>query len=166
VFLSAVFIVKLSHFDDAKIQADEVEAQTAKKRTELSSVQSEVEASTKRKEILRATIANWQQRLEEMTAAEAASAAAKAQLVQLQKETDDLRQKREKLNADLPHCSKQVQAQKDLLATFDQKAANFKALQAAIEQAQVVLGLRSRSTHTSSMHRPDEKEPLTNSLWL
>lgn len=72
VLLSAVLIVRLSHFDDAKIQADEVLAQTAKKRTELSGLQSEVESLTKRKEILEPAIADWQQRLEEKTAAEAA----------------------------------------------------------------------------------------------
>ena len=72
VLLSAALIVKLSHFDDAKIQADEVEAQTAKKHAELSSVQSEVETWTKRKEMLQPTIADWQQRLEEKTTAEAA----------------------------------------------------------------------------------------------
>ena len=66
VLLSAVLIVKLSRFDDSKRQADEADARTAKQRTELAKLQTEVESLTKRKDALAATVADWEKRLKEM----------------------------------------------------------------------------------------------------
>ena len=62
------------------------------------------------------------------------TSAAQTRFEQIQKEADDLRQAREKLNTDLTALRQQIQTQKDLLATFDQKAADLKALQTAIQQ--------------------------------
>ena len=65
---------------------------------------------------------------------EADASAARTRYEQIQKESDDLRQSREKLTIDLVELRQQVQAQKDLLATFDQKMAELNALQIATQK--------------------------------
>src|SRR5436190_8001908 len=72
VLLSAMLMVKLSGFEDTKRRAEEIEVETVKKRTELSSFQTDVESLIKRKEILEPTVANWEKQLKEKADAQAA----------------------------------------------------------------------------------------------
>lgn len=72
VLISAILIVKLSGFDDMKARADEAEVEAAKKRVELSSLQVDLESLSKQKEVLAPTVADWENRLKEKAAAEAA----------------------------------------------------------------------------------------------
>jgi anaerobic glycerol-3-phosphate dehydrogenase len=72
VLLSAILIVKLSGFEDMKRRADETEAEAATKRTELSSLQVDVESLSKQKDALAPTVADWEKRLKEKATAEAA----------------------------------------------------------------------------------------------
>ena len=62
------------------------------------------------------------------------ASAAQTRFEQIQKEADDLRQARAKLTTELTELRQQIQAQKDLLATFDQKAADLKTLQTTVQQ--------------------------------
>ena len=235
VLLSAVLIVKLSRFDDFKRQAEEAEARTAERRTELSALQIEVESLIKRKDVLAPTVADWEKRLKEMHDAQATAdslnakqrqteadfaqaskrledinrtlldadkqkteltstvdrlkselatltkteidakeqaslaaeaerrlndatsalanvdarrnqletdaSAAQTRFEQMQKEADDLRQAREKLNTELAALRQQIQAQEDQLATYDQKSAELKALQATAQQEEQKLAM-------------------------
>lgn len=74
VLFSAILIIKLSGFDDMKRRADETEVEAAKKRTELSSLQADVASLSKQKEVLAPTIEDWEKRIKEKAAAEAALA--------------------------------------------------------------------------------------------
>jgi len=70
---SAVLILNLSRFDEAKQQARDSEDRIATNRTELARLQVEVGTLTEKKDTLAATVTDWQQRLKEKTAAEAGS---------------------------------------------------------------------------------------------
>lgn len=89
VLLSGILIVKLSRFDDTKRQAEEAESLVARKRTELSALQVEIESLTKQKDTLAPTVADWEKRLSEKAAAEATLATVEAK--QKQSESDLVR---------------------------------------------------------------------------
>jgi len=78
VLLSGVLIVKLGRFDYSKRQAEEAEARAATQRTEAGRLQVEVESLTKQKDALAPTVADWQQRIKEKSAAEAVLATIEA----------------------------------------------------------------------------------------
>ena len=87
--LSGVLIVKLGRFDDAKLKADEAESRTATHTTELAKLKTEIESLTRQKDTLQPQIADWQERLKDKAAAEAALVALEAK--QRQAETDHTR---------------------------------------------------------------------------
>lgn len=72
IVLSGVLILGLGSFEDTKRQAQEAEATIGKARTELTSLQVEVDFLKKQKEVLAPTIADWDKRLKEKSEAEAA----------------------------------------------------------------------------------------------
>jgi chromosome segregation ATPase len=74
VLLSAILIIKLSGFEDMKRRADETEVEAAKNRTELSSLQADVDSLSKQKDALAPTVVDWEKRLKEKAVAEAALA--------------------------------------------------------------------------------------------
>jgi biopolymer transport protein ExbB/TolQ len=74
VLLSAILIIKLSGFEDMKRRADETEAEAATNRTELASLQADVDSLSKQKDALAPTVADWEKRLKEKAVAEAALA--------------------------------------------------------------------------------------------
>ncbi len=87
--LSGVLIVKLGRFDDARLKADEAESRTATHTTELAKLKTEIESLTRQKDTLLPQIADWQERLKDKAAAEAALVAVEAK--QRQAETDHTR---------------------------------------------------------------------------
>lgn len=107
VLLSAVLILKLSRFDDAKRQADEVEARAATQRTELAKLQIEVESLTKQKDALAPTVADWQQRLTEKAAAEAVLATLDAKQRQAESDSAQAGKRLEDANRALLDADKQ-----------------------------------------------------------
>jgi chromosome segregation ATPase len=74
VLLSAILIIKLSGFEDMKRRADETEAEAATNRTELASLQADVDSLSQQKDALAPTVADWEKRLKEKAVAEAALA--------------------------------------------------------------------------------------------
>ena len=77
------------------------------------------------------------------------ASAAQTRFEQLQKEADDLRKMREKTSTDLSTLRQQIQAQKDQLATLDQKTADFKALQSATQQEEQKLAKVQQQSATA-----------------
>jgi chromosome segregation protein len=71
VLLSAILIIKLGRFDEAKQEAAAVETQTSLKQEELASLKVEADKLSKQIDTLKPTAADWQQRLEERNRAEA-----------------------------------------------------------------------------------------------
>lgn len=102
------------------------------------------------------------------------ASAAQARFEQIQKEADDLRQAREKLTTDLAALRQQIQTQKDLLATFDQKAADLKALQTAtgleeqkaakLQQQSATAEARAAEMESKFSKAASELSQLTNRL--
>jgi len=85
------------------------------------------------------------------------SSAAQVRFDQIQKEADDLRQAREKLTADSAGLRQQIQAQKDQLATFDQKSAALRTIQATIQQEDQKLAKQQQQLAIAEA-RADEME--------
>jgi chromosome segregation ATPase len=102
------------------------------------------------------------------------ASAAQTRFDQVQKESDDLRQARETLTKELITLRQQVQAQKDHLATFDQKSAELKTIQSAVQQEEQKLAklqqqsatAEARATEIESRQRQAASEfsQLTNRL--
>jgi hypothetical protein len=61
--LSGVLILQLGTFEDARRQAQEVEAGIAKTRTELSTLRIEVKSLRREKDALTPTIVDWEKRV-------------------------------------------------------------------------------------------------------
>jgi chromosome segregation ATPase len=102
------------------------------------------------------------------------ASAAQTRFEQIQKEADDLRQARQKLTTDLAALRQQIQTQNDQLATFDQKAAELKALQTAIQQEEqklaksqqqfAIVEVRAGEMETRHTKAASEFAQLTNRL--
>ena len=90
------------------------------------------------------------------------ASAAQARFEQIQKEADDLRQAREKLTTDLAALRQQIQAQKDLLATFDQKAADLKALQTATGQEEQKAAKLQQQSATAEARAAEMESKFSN----
>jgi chromosome segregation ATPase len=88
---------------------------------------------------------------------EADVSAAQTRFDQIQKQSDDLRQSSEGLNTELASLRQQVQIQKDQLAKSDQKAAELKALNTALQQGEEKLA-KSREQLTTVESRANEME--------
>jgi chromosome segregation ATPase len=71
VLLSAILIIKLGRFDEARQEAASIETQTSVKQEELASLKVEADTLSKQIDALKPTAADWQQRLEERNRAEA-----------------------------------------------------------------------------------------------
>jgi len=107
VLLSGILIVKLSGFEDLKRRADETEAEAAKKRTELSSLQVDVESLSKQKDALAPTVADWEKRLKEKAAAEAALANLEVKQQQIGSEIAQAGKRLEEINRNVLESEKQ-----------------------------------------------------------
>ncbi|PYJ81359.1 MAG: hypothetical protein DME22_21350 [Verrucomicrobia bacterium] len=88
------------------------------------------------------------------------ASAAQTRFEQIQKEADNLRQARDKLNTELAILRQQVQSQKEQLATFDQKAANFKALQTATQQEEQKLAKLQQQSATAEARASEMESRL------
>src|SRR5437899_676107 len=113
VLLSAVLIVKLGGFEDTKKRAEEIEAETVKKRTELSSLQTDVESLTQRKGILEPTVADWETRITEKAEAQAA--------------VDSLEAKRRQAESDVAQASKRLEDSNRILLEADRQRTELTA---------------------------------------
>ena len=128
VFLSAILIVKLGGFDESKRQAEEAGALVAKLRGELTKLHLEVEALTKQKEALAPTVAEWQQRLKENSAAEAILATLDAKQRQTESDIAQVGKRLEDANtqkAELAMSIERLKSERDALAksTTDAKVS-------------------------------------------
>lgn len=123
--LSGVLIVKLGRFDDAKQQADEAESRTAKHTTKLAELKTEIESLTRQKDTLQPQIADWQERLKDKAAAEAALVALEAK--QRQAETGHTRANKrfEEANRIMLDAEKQ---KSDLAANVERRKAEVVSL--------------------------------------
>jgi chromosome segregation ATPase len=79
---------------------------------------------------------------------EADASSAQMRFEQIQKESDDLRQAREKSNNELAALRQQIQMQKDQLSMFDPKAAELKALQTTAQQVEQKLAKSQQQVAT------------------
>lgn len=77
--VSGVLIVKLGRFDDAQRKADEAGERAKTVSANVEKLQTEVDKLPKLRDILVATVADWEQRLKQKAAAAAAAAALAAQ---------------------------------------------------------------------------------------
>jgi chromosome segregation ATPase len=107
VLLSAILIVKLSGFEDMKRRADETEAEAATKRTELSSLQVDVESLSKQKDALAPTVADWEKRLKEKATAEAAMVNLEAKQQQAESDVAQAAKHLEEINRNVLKSEKQ-----------------------------------------------------------
>ena len=107
VLLSAVLIIKLSRFDEAKRQAEAVESRAGIQRAEMAKLQVEVESLTKQKDTLAPTIADWQQRLKEKSAAEAVLATLDAKQRQMESDIAQAGKRLEDANRAILEAEKQ-----------------------------------------------------------
>lgn len=106
--LSGVLILELGSFKNAKHQAQEAEATLGKARTELTSLQVEIDSLQKQKETLASTIVDWEKRLKDKAAAEALLAT--------------LESKQQQKEADISQAAKRLEdANKNLVSTEKQK---------------------------------------------
>ncbi len=92
--LSGIIIVRLGHVGDLQKQSDDLAAQTAQASTDLAALQSQHDTLQKQVDILKPSLADWQQRLEEKSAAEAA--------------VDSLTAKQKQTESDLASASKRL----------------------------------------------------------
>jgi len=107
--LSGTLIFKMEGFEDAKRRAQEAEAALEQTRTDLSSLQVEVDSLKKQREVLAPTIADWEQRLREKAEAEAA--------------LTTLESKRRQTGADIAQAAKRLEdTSKSLVSAEKQKA--------------------------------------------
>ena len=142
VLLSAVLIVKLSRFDEAKRQADEAEARAASQRSESAKLQVELKTLTEQKDALAPTVADWQQRLKEKSAAEAVLATfdskqrqAESDVAQAGKRLEDANRAlldADKQKTELTSTVERLKAERDALAKSNTDA---KALARQAEDA-------------------------------
>ena len=89
VLFSLVLIVRLGHIENIINKAEEMETLATKKSAELSALQVELDTLNKQKEILKPSISDWQQRLEEKSVAEAAVKSLEAKHKQIEVDIDD-----------------------------------------------------------------------------
>ena len=143
VLLSGILNLKLSRFDDSKRQADEAEARTVKQRADLSVLQFEVETVTKKKDMLEPMVADWQKRLGERAAAEAALAALEGKQRQTESDTVKASKRLEDVNralldadqqkTDLTGAVERLKAQRDALTKSNTDAKALLRLAAQIQ---------------------------------
>lgn len=153
VFLSAILIVKLGGFDESKRQAEEAGALVAKLRGELTKLHLEVEALTKQKEALAPTVAEWQQRLKENSAAEAILATLDAKQRQTESDIAQVGKRLEGANtqkAELAMSIERLKSERDALAksTTDAKVLNRQA-----EEAERRLAVATNAIATTEARR-------------
>jgi len=107
VLLSAILIVKLSGFEDMKRRADEIEVEAATNRTELSSLKAQVDSLSRQKDALAPTVADWEKRLKEKAAAEAALANLEGKLEQTKSDVAQTGNRLEEINRNVLESEKQ-----------------------------------------------------------
>ena len=105
--LSGVLILQLGTFEDTRRQAQEVQAGIAKTRTELATLQVEVESLTKQKEALAPTIVDWEKRVKEKAEAEALLATLDAKKRQIESDIALGSQRLGEVNQNLVSAEKQ-----------------------------------------------------------
>ena len=160
VLLSAILIVELGRFDESKRQAEETEARVAKQRGESAKLQVEVETLTKQKEALAATVADWQQRLKEKSAAEAILATLDAKQRQAESDIAQVGKRLEDANRALLDANKQkaelatgierLKSERDALA---KSTTDAKALARQAEEAERRLAVATNALATAETRR-------------
>jgi chromosome segregation ATPase len=107
VLLSAILIVKLGGFEDMKRRADEIEVEAVTNRTELSSLKAQVDSLNRQKDALAPTVADWEKRLKEKAAAEAALANLEGKLEQTKSDVAQTGNRLEEINRNVLESEKQ-----------------------------------------------------------
>jgi len=105
--LSGVLILQLGTFEDARRQAQEVEAGIAKTRTELSTLRIEVESLRREKDALTPTIVDWEKRVKDKAAAEAVLATLEGKKRQTESDISQAGKSLEEVNLNLVSAQKQ-----------------------------------------------------------
>lgn len=103
-----------------------------KSNTDAKALARQAEEAERRLNAATNAVANVDARRKQL---ETDASAAQTRFDQIQKEADDLRQTREKLNNDLAALRQQIQTQTAQLATFDQESAELKAINTSILRA-------------------------------
>lgn len=107
VALSAALILKLSRYDEARQQAEETETRSATQRAELLKLQTELDTLTKQRDAIAPTVADWQQRLKEKAAAEAALSTMEAKQKQAESDVVQVGKRLEEVNRTMLEAEKQ-----------------------------------------------------------
>jgi chromosome segregation ATPase len=134
--LSGMLILKMAGFEDSERQAHEAEAALKKARSELSSLQIEVESLEKQREILVPTIVDWEQRRREKAEAEAFLAMLESKRRQTESDTTQAGKRLEDTNKDLVSAGKQ---KAEISSEIEKLKAERLSLRKANADAQVTL---------------------------
>jgi len=140
--LSGVLILQLSTFEDTRRQAQEVEAGIAKARTELATLQVEVESLTKQKEALAPTIVDWEKRVKEKAEAEALLATVEAKKRQIESDTALDSQRLGEINQNLVSAEKQ---QSELNSEIEKIRRDLASLTKTKTDAEAVLAMATEA---------------------
>jgi chromosome segregation protein len=140
--LSGMLIFKMEGFEGTKRQAQESETALAKARTELSSLQVEIESLKKQREILVPTIADWEKRLSDKAEAQAALTASEGKRRQSEADVAQAVKRLEDINKDLVSAEKQ---RAELISGIEKLKAEHLSLTKANTAAKVTLDQATES---------------------
>jgi chromosome segregation ATPase len=154
--LSGMLILKMAGFEDSERQAHEAEAALKKARSELSSLQIEVESLEKQREILVPTIVDWEQRRREKAEAEAFLAMLESKRRQTESDTTQAGKRLEDTNKDLVSAGKQ---KAEISSEIEKLKAERLSLRKANADAQVTL-----DQATDAERRLNESKNVLTSL--
>ena len=129
-----------------------------KSNTDIKALARQAEEQERRLNVATNALANVDARRKQL---EVDASAAQTRFEQIQKEADELRQAREKLSTDLAALRQQIQALKDELALFDEKAADFKALQTATHQEEQKLAKLQQQSATAEARASEMESRLS-----
>jgi chromosome segregation ATPase len=140
--LSGMLIFKMGGFEGTKQQAQEAEATLEKARTELSSLQVEIESLRKQREALAPTIVDWEKRLGEKAEAQAALTALEGKRRQAEADVAQTAKRLEDTNKDLGSVEKQ---RAELISGIEKLKAEHLSLTKANTAAKVTLDQATES---------------------
>ena len=102
-----MLILQLGTFEEARRQAQEVEAGIAKARTELSTLQIEIESLRREKDALTPTIVDWEKRVKDKAAAEAVLATLEGKKRQIESDISQAGKSLDEVELNLESAQKQ-----------------------------------------------------------
>jgi chromosome segregation ATPase len=153
VLLSAILIIKLGRFDNAKQEADAIATQTAQKQEELAGLKVEADTLSKQIDTLKPTASDWQQRLMERNRAEAEFKSLEANQRQAEADLTNAESRLEMLKGRLQEADKQ---KNDTIAELDK----LKLEKAALSDS----NLDVRATITAAIEAERRWAEATNGL--